>query len=234
QNDVRQQQAKLAVAQSHLKTLLGRLNVAPIEISDDLKRDPELVDRIAVRQIALRARPDLEALRLDQARSAADLRLQIAQGKVDYTVSGEIHHQLQPSPVEASGMVYGVYVSAPLPIFNRNQGEIARARLEEQQARSRIAALEAQVGSEVDQAYEGYSAARDVVTTIESQMLVQARDVRAATEYAYRAGEASFIELLDAMRAFNDTMQSYNNARAEYARSLYLLAASAGGKGVNQ
>ena len=50
--------------------------------------------------------------------------------------------------------------------------------------------------------------------------------------YSYRRGEASLIELLDAQRAFNDTMQSYNDARAEYARSLYLMD-SISGKGVN-
>ena len=42
-------------------------------------------------------------------------------------------------------------------------------------------------------------------------------------EYSYRAGEASLIEFLDAQRAFNDTMQGYNEARAEFARGLYLI-----------
>jgi outer membrane protein TolC len=42
----------------------------------------------------------------------------------------------------------------------------------------------------------------------------------AEIEYSYRAGEASLVEFLDAQRAFNDTMQGYNEARAEYARSL--------------
>ncbi|MES1255606.1 MAG: TolC family protein, partial [Acidobacteriota bacterium] len=51
----------------------------------------------------------------------------------------------------------------------------------------------------------------------------RARDVRTTTEYSYRSGEASFVELLDAVRTFNDTMQGYNDARADYARSLYAL-----------
>ena len=59
-------------------------------------------------------------------------------------------------------------------------------------------------------------------------MLAQARDVRTATEYSYRRGEAAFIEFLDAVRAFNETMQSYNEARAEYARSLYALDSISG------
>jgi cobalt-zinc-cadmium efflux system outer membrane protein len=51
-------------------------------------------------------------------------------------------------------------------------------------------------------------------------MLVRARTVRNTTEYSYRRGEASLVEFLDAHRAFNETMESYNTTRANYARSL--------------
>ena len=74
-------------------------------------------------------------------------------------------------------------------------------------------------------AYAEYSLARGLVDTIETQMLAPARDVRATTEYAYRRGEATFVELLDAQRAFNETMRSYHEARAQYAQSLYALDA---------
>ncbi len=234
QNDVRQQQAKLVVAQGRLRMLLGRPGAGAIDVEGDLRREPTTVDREAVQRLALAQRPDLEALRRDQARSTADVRLQMAQGTVDFTVSGEFHHQSQPipSPGGASGALYGLFFSSPLPFFNRNQGEIARAQVEEKQASARIAAYEAQVRNEVDAAYEAYTAAHDVVSTIEAQMLARARDVRTTTEYSYRRGEASFVEFLDAVRAFNDTMQSYNAARADYARSLYTLDASAGGVGV--
>ncbi len=36
------------------------------------------------------------------------------------------------------------------------------------------------------------------------------------------------LELLDAQRAFNETMQAYNESRAEYARSLYVLDSISG------
>jgi cobalt-zinc-cadmium efflux system outer membrane protein len=38
------------------------------------------------------------------------------------------------------------------------------------------------------------------------------------------------VEFLDAQRAFNETAQSYNEARAEYARSLYLIDSVSGGE----
>ncbi len=62
-------------------------------------------------------------------------------------------------------------------------------------------------------------------------MLARAGKVRQTTEYAYRHGQSSLVEFLDAQRAFNDTRQSYNEARAEYARSLYLLDAVSGKAG---
>ena len=45
--------------------------------------------------------------------------------------------------------------------------------------------------------------------------------------------EATLVEFLDAQRAFNDTIQSYNDARADYARSLYQLD-SVSGEAVNR
>ncbi|MCI0660347.1 MAG: hypothetical protein L0220_04670 [Acidobacteria bacterium] len=56
----------------------------------------------------------------------------------------------------------------------------------------------------------------------------KARGVLGPIDYSYRSEEASFVEFLDAQRAFNDTMQSYNKARAEYARSLYLIDSTIG------
>jgi cobalt-zinc-cadmium efflux system outer membrane protein len=232
QNDVRIQESKLVVAQNRLKGLLGRSDSRPIEVDGDLRHDAGPVDLDAIRERALAARPDLRALKAEQARTAADLRLQIAQGKVDYTVSGEVHRQFQPPLTDSHGYVYGIYLSVPLPIFNRNQGEVARAGEEERQAAARVTAREAEVRRELEAAYQNYAAARDVVANIENRMLDQAREVRTTTEYSYRRGEASLIEFLDAVRAFNDTMHDYNDARAEFARSLYSLDSLAGGTSV--
>ncbi len=225
QNDVDQQTAKLAVARTRLEELLGRRPAAAVDVTDDPRRDTQPLDLATLRARALEARPDLRAARTDQARSSADLRLQLANGKIDYTISGEYHRQEGGG---LTGNTYGVFASAPLPIFNRNQGEIARARAEQQQLDARTRALEAGIGAELDAAFTEYASARAIVERIERDMLTQARDVRTTMEYSYRRGEASLVEFLDAVRAFNDTTRSYNEARADYARSLYSLDAIAG------
>jgi cobalt-zinc-cadmium efflux system outer membrane protein len=226
QNDVRQQETKLRVAKIRLGTLLGRGSGSDaIDVTGDLRKDVQPLDYEQLRRQALDARPDVRALRADQARSVADTRLQLANGTVDYTISGEYHRQ-EGSAVR--GNSYGVFLSVPLPIFSRNQGEVARARVQQQQTRTKVQALEQDIASEVANAYAEYSASHDIVQTIETRMLAPARDVRTTTEYSYRRGEASFVEFLDAVRAYNDTMQSYNEARAAYARSLYALDAISG------
>jgi cobalt-zinc-cadmium efflux system outer membrane protein len=227
QNDVRTREAKLTMAVHRLRALLGRTDAAPIEVVGELRRDGAPPGAEALQPLAFERRPDLKALERDQARSSADVRLQLAQGTVDYTVSAEFHRQVAPGSL--SGNEWGLFVSAPIPLFNRNQGEAERARQEARQAAARVAALQSDITGELRSAWDQYTATREIVDTIEQQMLAPARDVRDTTAYSYRRGEASFIELLDAQRTFNDTMQSYNQARAELARSLYTLDALTGG-----
>jgi len=88
--------------------------------------------------------------------------------------------------------------------------------------------LEASVRNDVLNAWQRYQSSQNLVQTVETNMLEQARSVRRITEYSYRRGEASLVEFLDAQRAFNDTVQTWNEARAEYARSLYQLESLAG------
>jgi cobalt-zinc-cadmium efflux system outer membrane protein len=230
QNSVRQAELRLYTAHGRLEVLLGRTSLSEtVEVSGPLRRDAQTLSLEDLSQRASENRPDLLAQRQDQARSVSELRLQIAQGKVDYTVGTEYRRQ---QGLAGTGNSLGFFFSAPLPVFNRNQGEIERARREQAQIEARARSLEATIKNEVKMAYKQYSTASALLETIEKNMLAQARDVRQITEYSYKRGEATLIEFLDAQRAFNETMQGYNEARAEYARSLYLID-SISGKSVN-
>jgi cobalt-zinc-cadmium efflux system outer membrane protein len=227
-NQVRTAELKLRSAILRLVLLMGRTGNQNIEVVGDLRADrPDIVSD-QVREVAYNNRPDLLSIQRDQARSQADIRLQVAQGKVDLDVGVIYHHQYGYAYANSMGF----FVQAPIPVWNRNQGEIARAKGEETQLQHRVDAMRAQIDNEVKTAYDQWLTSRTLVDRIEKDMLQQARDVRDTTEYSYRRGEASFVEFLDAQRAYNDTMQGYADARADYARNLYLLE-SVSGKGVN-
>ncbi len=152
QNDVQQSESSLRIARTKLQTLLGRTQRSPsFDIIGDLQREQTRITVDGIRDQAIQARPDLLALQRDQARSAADLRLQIAQGKVDYTIGAEI--QPQQGNLR-NGNQFGLFVSVPLPIFNRNQGEIERAQHEQEQIATKIRALEADIETDVENAYQ--------------------------------------------------------------------------------
>lgn len=228
-NAVRQAELRVRAARNRLQLLIGRPAMPDtVTIGGPPRRDTAPVAIDLIRETSLRMRPDLLALERDQARSTAELRLQLAQGKVDWTVGSQYHRQYS----NAMGNSVGFFFSMPLPVYNRNQGEIERARREMQQIETRIKALQQSIANEVEAVYQQYETSRTLLENIERDMLKEAREVRDATEYSYRRGEASFVEFLDAQRAFNDTMQSYNEARAEFARNLYLID-SVTGKVVN-
>ncbi len=218
---VQQAQLQLDQAKTQLQYLLGRKQSnANFDVTGPLRRDAVVDPQAEIKRLALTRRPDYLFSQQSQARSQADIRLQIANGKVDYSIGTEYTHQ---NAYGYGGSSLGFYISAPLPIFNKNQGEIARAQREASQAGARIEALDAAIAAEVERAYRQYTVSRQLLATVETDLLGKARGVRDTTEYSYRRGEASLIEFLDAQRAFNDAMQTFNEAQSNYARSLYLI-----------
>ncbi|MEP7354818.1 MAG: TolC family protein, partial [Acidobacteriota bacterium] len=148
------------------------------------------------------------------------LRLQLANGKMDYVVGTEFNRQ---QAYGISGNTMSFSFSMPLPVFNKNQGEILRAQRDIDLSGARKKALESSINLEVEKAYQQYTVSRRILSDIELNMLAKSRGVRDTTEYSYRRGEASLVEFLDAQRAFNDATQTFIDAEASYARSLYLI-----------
>ena len=218
---------ELSTALSRLKTLLGRSPGEPLDVSGDLRlsRSSGVPELGSIQQLALASRPDLRSLQLVEAKSIADLRLQEAMGRIDYTVGAEYRRQ---QGIAGRSNSLGFFVSAPLPLLNRNQGEIARAGAEREQTSRQIAATRAQVLSDVEIAFHEYAANRDIVGAIERDLIEPATSARDISAYTYRAGGSTLVELLDAQRAFNDTMQSYLEAQAGLRRAAAKLNAAVG------
>jgi len=222
--NVRSAQLALTEARLKLLPLVGhKPDEALVDIDDRLGLMPAIAspDLAALQQAARAARPDLVAAQREQARTQADLRLQIAQGKVDYALGAEYRRQ---QGVNGRGNMLGLFFSAPLPVFNRNQGEIARAEAECDRATRSFTALETDLAGEVASAYEEFDSSRLLLIDIEHDLLKPTTDARAGTTYMYQAGATSLLDVLDAQRAYNDTMDTYYSAQAAYRRAQAKLA----------
>ena len=227
-SSVKRAELALLTSKTRLQNLLGRRTpLDDFDILGELKipLHPFSLEPESLQSAALDARPDVRVLDLTRARSQSELRLQLAQGKVDYTWGTEYRRQ---QGVNGMANTLGFFFSVPLPVFNRNQGEIARVRAEQEQWLRQIEALKAQIHTEVKTAYQEFRSARDLVESIEKDLLKPAQQARDISAYVYRSGASSLIEFLDAQRAFNETMQSYHEAQAAYRRAVTQLNATIG------
>jgi outer membrane protein, heavy metal efflux system len=225
-NEAANASSRLHSARHRLELVMGRSAfVHQFDVKGPMRRDREHIEIQPLRARAQELRPDILSVVRDQARSAADLKLQLAQGKIDYTVGTQFHRQQSPT---GTGSSLGLFLSVPLPVFNRNQGEVERVRLERQQLEQRLRAARNSAAADVESTYEQYAIATTMLSNLETDMLDQSRQIRRTAEESYRAAKVSLLEFLDAQRAYTDTMQSYNDARANYARSLYAMEAATG------
>lgn len=221
-NVVRLYALAVRAARFQLQLLLGREPAQSLaDVSGPLRRDP-LHDPSyeTLRGQAREERPDLRALAAAELRADADVALQRALGWIDMDVGVMYHRQLGYANGADS---LGFFLGVPLPLFDRNQGEIQRAKKTHEQTVAKALAYRASVDKEVAEALAEYSTAGELLAAIEDGMTAEATEVRDISEYAYRRGEVSFIEFLDAQRAFNETMRSYQEAMARYALARYRI-----------
>jgi cobalt-zinc-cadmium efflux system outer membrane protein len=126
------------------------------------------------------------------------------------------------------GDTLGLFVSVPLPVFSRNQGEIARVEAESEQLSRQLQALKAQVQAEIKAAALEFQSTHDLIERMERDLLEPATQARDTIAYTYRTGASSLVEFLDAQRAFNETMQSYYETQATYRRAVMKLNVTLG------
>ena len=203
---------------SKAQTALGLLLASPADAPPVAVQGPIPGDRIepeigALRAEAVAERPDLRALEQARGRADADISLQRALAVTDLGVGVQYHRQT----AFAKGDSLGFFLNGTLPVFDRNQGEIRRARSTMSQVEAQITAFRASLDADVVRAVASYRAARDRLNVFEGGALDEAKEVRDAAEYAYRRGEVSFLEFLDAQRAFIETTRSYYEALADHA-----------------
>lgn len=170
---------------------------------------------------ALQNRPDLRAAQ--QGVSAADSQweLQKSIGKQDVTVQGNYSHV---NAIDA----FTIYVSVPLPIFNRNQGNIAQARYAITQEQELEKGATDQVLTDVHDAFVGLRENDRIITLYRSGYLDAAVRDRDIEEFAYRHGGASLLDFLNAERTYRATELAYRQALASYLTAMEQLREAVG------
>ena len=216
--------ARLAKAQAlvGLRQFLG-YNAVPAnyDVIGDLAYQPLKANLEDLQAKALRERPDFQAALLGVTAAQSQIRLAKANAKVDVNGTYDFTHTSGQNSAS-------IFASFELPIFNRNQGEIARTGYALTQAQESQQSASDTVLSDVANAYEAVRSNDEVVLLYTSGYLKQAQDSRDISEYAYKRGAASLLDFLDAERSYRAAQLAYRQALGSYMTALEQLKEAIG------
>jgi len=216
--------AKLAKIQAlaALRQLLGFESVPDdYDVQGTLDYQPVHADVSGLKGLAAINRPDLRAAQQGVTAAESQVALQKANGKMDITGTFNYTH--------TAGVNTGAfYYNMPLPIFNRNQGEIARAQFAVAQAQELASETAQQVSTDVVAAYANLQTNDQIIQLYRGGYVDQAKQSRDISEYAYQKGAASLLDYLDSERTYRANQLAYRQALASYMLALEQMRQAVG------
>lgn len=219
-------QAQLAKVQAliALRQQIGFESVpADYDVAGELEYQPVQTKREDLEALALRSRPDLRAAQQGVTAAQSQYEVQRSIAKQDLTAGADYSHTGGVNSVS-------LFFSIPLPVFNRNQGEIARTRYAIGQAQETEKAAQEQVLTDVVNAHESVQTNDVVIRLYRSGYLDAAKQSRDISEYAYKRGAASLLDFLDAERSFRAVQLAYLQSLASYETAVEQLREAVGSR----
>jgi cobalt-zinc-cadmium efflux system outer membrane protein len=216
--------ARLAKSQAlvALRQQLGFESVPDnFDIEGELDYQPAKGSVEDLEALALRTRPDLQAAQLGVVSARSQEALAKANGKRDLNASFAYTH--------TAGISSGAFFfNIDLPIFDRNQGEIARTRYAITQAQEQQSEAAQQVLTDVLNAYQSLRMNEDIIRLYQGGYVDQAKESKDISEYSYKRGVASLLDYLDSERTYRANQLAYRQALAGYMTALEQMREAVG------
>lgn len=189
--------------QKELRTLLQLGDSTWIVADAGKPFSPELVNTLqlaALQDTALQNRPDLNLVRTQALFQQHNVGYQKALAVPDFTVGAEYDQRNSYVP-----NYYGLAVSVPLPLFNRNKGNINAAQLALRQSNVQVQQLQSQVGNEVTGAWQKLQNATSMLTADNNLLQSNYDQLMQNMRNSYRQRQVSLIEFIDFFDSYKDT-----------------------------
>lgn len=211
--ELTQARSELATARKRLAATWG--NPMPrferaegqVETLPSLPALTDLITRLANAPSLLRAR-----IEIDRRQALADVER--SRRVPDVTVS------LGAKRNEELGLNQAILgLSLPIPVFDRNQGNLLEALRRTDKARDELTATEVRLGVELAQAHERLNAARQEAELLQKDILPGAQSAYDAATKGFELGKFNFLDVLDAQRTLFQAKSQYWRALSEAHRA---------------
>lgn len=197
-----------------LVALSGAPQLQPTVLEGELPNNLEKTDWDNYRATILATSPEymVAQTRVQQAR--ANLLRQEVQATPNWTV------QLASGKDNGtdSGML-NLQVGAPIPVFNKNQGNIAAARAEYCRAVMEVQRVEKAIAARIAELSRDFDSALAAVNQYHVEILPSAKETLNLAEQAYTSGESSFLEVLIVRRTYFESNLQYLLAQENLAQA---------------
>ena len=216
ESDLQAAKENLETAKIQLLTLLNsRTPVDQFDVTGPFDFNDQLMPRDEFRKIALDIRPDLKAAVEAVDKAQTDHKLAIANGATDPTLGAwYTHNSSNNNPFGVNTI--GISVSIPLRIFDRNQGEKLRTKLDITRNERLRDAAEAGVLSDVDSSYVTLASNLTLLRPYKAKYLQQSVRVREAILFSYQHGGASLLDFLNVQAEYRSVQLNYVNLVGSY------------------
>jgi outer membrane protein, heavy metal efflux system len=211
ESDVQTAIVNLRTAKIQMLMLLNdRTPVDQFDLAGAFDFNDQIDPLEAYRQIALDNRPDLKAAMQSVEQAQINYKLAVANGSTDPTFSFDMGRN---PPID---LYFGVDVSIPLRIFDRNQGNKLHTKLDITRNEKLRDAAEAQVFNDVDSAYAILNSNVILLRPYKQKYLAQAVRVRDTILFSYQHGGASLLDFLNAESDYRSVQLNYVNLVGSY------------------
>ncbi|GIX05086.1 MAG: divalent cation transporter [Planctomycetaceae bacterium] len=210
----RQAEAAFRGAWNQLMAVVGLSGTAPGVLEGTLPSTVQIGNMQPLKNLALSSSPELQAARARVARARANVERQEVQAipNLSFMLAGGVDNGTN------SGMI-NAQVGLPVPILNRNEGNIAAAHAELSRACQELRRIELSIESRMARAAQDYESAAAAVEKYQQMILPKAEETLKLSEEAYAAGEFGFLQVLVARRTYFESNLEYVIAQSNLAQA---------------
>jgi cobalt-zinc-cadmium efflux system outer membrane protein len=191
--------------------------VGEVDRLPDLPKREEVQNRLAGSPLLERAQQEVERRKslvtVEQSKTIPDIILSVGMKRREDVARDQLM----------------VGVSVPMPLFNRNQGNLLEALKREDKARDELLATRLTLYGDALQLLERITARRDETELLKNSLLPGAKWAYEAATIGFENGKFSFLEVLDAQRTYFNAKSQYLNALLAFHTAVTDLESLLGG-----
>jgi len=207
-----------------LKLLLGMPNEEPLNIDGKLSYEKLQTSMEDILVSAYKIRPDLKAVEFEKERASQEVSLRKAERVPNPNLSAFFARE------ERTDDIIGGFVSVSIPVWDRKQSELKRARTAKSTADINIRNRRLVIQKEVAAAYRTFMAAKGGIAIYTDEIIPQVDESLELNEISYKEGKINFIGFLTVQKTLLEARAAYLNALLDYNNAVINLETVSGMK----